>query len=144
MVEINITAYADELLLRLDNLPKAIQSELREKFKYIFSRVEEELFSKTPGQYLDKAYIRSGITDIGSSVIGFIEADDKPGVYSILPSKGKLLRFVSASGDKVYARAVLRHPYLRATPLVARLMEESKPWVIEALEDAVEEALNRG
>jgi hypothetical protein len=141
MVEINITAYADELLLRLDNLPKNIRENLREKFKFIFSQVEQELFAKTPGQYLDRQYIRSGVTDIGDSTIGYIEADDKPGVYSILPNKGRLLRFVSASGDKVHARAVLRHPYLQATPLVARLMEESKPWIIEALEDAVEEAL---
>lgn len=144
MVDIQITAYADELLLRLDNLPKRIREELREKFKYIFSQVEDDLFSKTPGQYLDKQYIRSGVSDIGSSVIGYIEADDKPGVYSILPNKARVLRFISTSGEKVVARQVLNHPYLRATPLIARLMEESKPWIIDQLEDAVLEALYRG
>lgn len=142
MVEINITAYADELLLRLDNLPKRIREELREKFKFIFLRVELELFNKTPGQFLDKSYIQSGVTDIGSSVIGYIEATDKPGVYPIPMSKGKLIQL--ASGEKVWARQVLNHPYLKASPLVARAIEQSKPWIIEALEDAVEEALNRG
>jgi hypothetical protein len=141
MININLTPYADELVLRVDNLPRKIQAAIREKFRYIFTEVEQELFSKTPGKFLDRQYIESGITEIGGTIIGYIEATDKPGVYSIIPTKAKVLRFVTKSGELIRTRRVYNHPFLKASPLVARLMEESKPWIVDQLEDAVIEGL---
>jgi len=138
---IQITIYADEVLFRLDQLPRRIRSALREKYGEIFERVNEELFRGVPGQYLDPNFIETGVTEQGSLLIGWIESSDKSGVYSIFPSKANFLRFVAKSGDLVFTKRVLRHPYLKGAPIVERYLRESKPWILDMLEDAVVEAL---
>jgi hypothetical protein len=139
---IEITVYADEVLFRLDQIPRRIRLALHEKFEQIFATLRAELFSKVPGKYLDPGFIQSGVEDQGSLVIGFVEAQAKPGVYSIFPSKARLLKFVTKEGQLVFARQVTRHPYLKGAPMVERLLRESKPWILAELDAAVVEALN--
>jgi hypothetical protein len=137
---INITVYADEVLFGLDQLPKKIHENLGAKFQTIFADVQQELSQTTPGKYIDPRFIQSGIEQIGSLQIGFIEAEDKPGFYVILPTKARALRFIAKSGDLVMTKRVL-HPYLKGAPIVAQYLETKKPWILDQLKDAVIEAL---
>jgi len=137
---ISVTINADEVILRLDQFPRRLREALRGKFSEIFSEFESSIFSKAPGKFLDPAYIRTGIGDIGNLTIGFIEATDKPGRYYIFPSKARALRFIARDGDIVFAK-VVRHPFLKSIPSVEHALSESKPWIVDKLEDAVIEAL---
>lgn len=139
---IEITVYSDEVLFRLDQLPKKIRENLRLKFEVIFDEIKSDIFQGIPGKFLDPKYIESGITEIGSTVIGFMETTDKPGFYSIVPTKAKALRFVSKSGDLVHTRHV-NHPFLKGAPIVARYLLAAKPWILQGLEDAARDALRR-
>jgi hypothetical protein len=137
---INITVYADEVTVALDQLPRKIRENLKAKFEGIFTDVRQELAQTIPGKYIDPRFIQSGVEQIGSLQIGFIEAEDKPGFYVILPTKAKALRFIAKSGDLVMTKRVL-HPYLKGAPVVAQYLETKKPWILDQLEDAVIEAL---
>jgi hypothetical protein len=137
---INITVYADEVLFGLDQLPRKIRESLGAKFQTIFADVRQELSQTVPGKYIDQRYIQSGVEQIGSLQIGFIEAEDKPGFYVILPTKARALRFIAKSGDLVMTKRVL-HPYLKGAPIVAQYLETKKPWIFDQLESAVIEAL---
>jgi hypothetical protein len=114
---------------------------VKAKFEGIFSTVKTEIFEGIPGKYLDQRFIQSGIEQIGSLQIGFIEATDKPGFYSFGPKTKKALAFEAKSGDWVVTKRVINHPYLKGAPIVARYLEEKKPWILDQLEDAVIEAL---
>ena len=140
MIEIRVQA--DEVLFRLDQLPRRVREELAAKFQTIFARVESEIAANVPGKYIDPSYIQSGVDRLGSTMIGFVEIGDKPGVYAIYPTKANVLRFMSKSGDLVRTRRVLNHPYLKGAPVAERYLIESKPWVLEELNDAVIEAVN--
>lgn len=140
MISINVTVNADEVLFRLDQIPKKLRAALHSKFEAIFDQFRQETFSKVPGRYLDPNYIKSGVTDQGSLVIGYIESDDKSGFYTILPSKARALRFLSKGGELVYSRRVL-HPYLKGSPIVAREILAAKPWIEDQITDALYEAL---
>lgn len=139
MIDIKITIRADEIQFRLDQIPKKLRAALHEKFVRIFETVSQELYRDAPGKFIDPRFIKTGVEDIGSLTIGFIEAENKPGVYSIFPSKGKVLRFISKSGEIVYTPRVLNHPYLKSAPVVARYLETKKPWIVEQLKSAAHE-----
>lgn len=141
MISTKITVRGDEVLLRLDHLPKKIREQVAGKFESIFLRMAGEMTARPPGKFLDKSYIQTGVERLGSQVIGFIEVEDKPGVYSIYPSKAPILKFVAKSGDLVRTRRVLNHPYLKGAPVVERYLLEQKPWVLEEIEDAIAEAI---
>lgn len=142
MISTNITIRGDEVLFRLDQLPRKIREEVGKKFRGIFSQISQEITSRPPGKFIDPAYIQSGVEQIGSQMIGFIEVEDKPGVYAIYPSKARALRFISKSGELVQTQRVLNHPYLKGAPIVERYLAESKPWIVEEIEAAVIEAIN--
>lgn len=142
MISVKISVSGDEVLFRLDQLPKRIREEVGAKFQSIFLRMAGEITESPPGKYIDPMYIQSGVEQIGSQMIGFIEVQDKPGVYAIYPSKAKILRFVARSGDIVRTRRVLEHPFLKGVPIVERYLRENKPWVLEEIQDAVTEAIN--
>lgn len=139
---ITVTVYADEVIVRLDQFPRRLREAIRSKLEtMIFPKIRQDIFVGKPGQFLDPKTVKTSVEDIGSAggtVIGVFEAEDKPGVYTILPTKAKnLLYFIAKSGDLVVTKAVYRHPFLKTTPVVERVLAESKPWVIEQLEDAV-------
>lgn len=138
---ITITAYPEEVILLLNQLPKKIQTALRAKYAQIFNTLTEDLFANVPGKFLDPSMVQSGVQDLGSAVVGFIEIQDKPGVYTILPNKAKLLRFLTKDGERVWARQVLRHPYIKGAPIAERLIQEKLAWIESELEDAMIEAL---
>jgi hypothetical protein len=139
MIEIRV--YADEVTFGLEQIPKRIRENLKSKFEGIFSTVKAEVFSGRPGKYLDPKFIQSGIEQIGSLQIGFIEAEDKPGTYVIVPTKRRLLEFIGTKDGALVRTKLVNHPYLKGAPVVARYLEEKKPWILDQLESAVIEAL---
>lgn len=138
---ITVTVYADEVIVRLDQFPRRLREAIRSKLETtIFPKIRQDIFVGKPGQFLDPKTVKTSVEDIGSvggTVVGVFEAEDKPGVYTILPTKANFLRFIAKSGDLVVTKAVYRHPFPKTTPVVERVLAESKPWVIEQLEDAV-------
>jgi len=140
-MEINVQIVGEEVLLRLDQLPKAIRQSVTRKFEAITARIESEMLAATPGRYIGKERVRSGVETLGGTLIGYVEVDDKPGEYSIFPSKQPILKFIAKSGDLVRTRRVLHHPFLKGAPVVARYLLENKPWIVDQIENAVIEAL---
>lgn len=138
---IQITVYNSELLLKLEELPRRVRSALRAKMATIIESLYQDIFKTNPGKFFDKNLIEHGTEELGSSVVGFIEGSDKPGVYSIFPTKARTLRFIGKSGDVVYTKQVLNHPYLKSSPHIAAMLEAKKPWIFDQLEDAMIEAL---
>jgi hypothetical protein len=137
---ITVKVYADEVIFRLDQIPRKLREALRGKFEVIFSEFRQQTFSKTPGRFLDPEFIKTGVEDIGQTVVGFIEAEDKSGTYPIYPVKANLLRFLAKDGNLVYTKYVA-HPFLKGAPIIERTILESKPRIEEQLRDAVIEAL---
>ena len=139
---IDIRVVDEEVLVILNELPRKIQRVLESKLDEIFQGLKTNLTKSLPGKYLDQQYIRLGVSKMGdSTLVGYLEGDDKPGVYSIFPSKAQALRFFAKGGELVYSKRVLNHPYLKSAPHLARLIAESKPWIEEELWDAVVKAL---
>jgi hypothetical protein len=136
-----IRIYADEVVLGLARLPVRIREMVEQKMARVMDDVREQTFSKKPGVFVDSSTVQMGVTTHGNTVIGYIETTDKKGVYSILPSKARALRFIAKSGDIVHTKAVYNHPYLKGSKMVEQTLLEMKPWIIDTLEDAVVEAL---
>lgn len=137
---ITVTVYADEILFRLDQLPKKIRGALETKYEEIFAELRERMFQNPPGKFVDPEYVQSGVEAQGSTLIGFIEAEDKPGTYPINPSKARALRFLTKDGTLIRTKHV-NHPFMKGTPIVERLLLESKPWILDQLEMGVEGAI---
>ncbi len=136
-IRIDVQILGEEAILRLDSLPRRLREALTKKMLEAMGTVKSELLYDTPGRYLDPKYIKSEVTQSGDLLVGTVEAEDKPGVYSIYPTKANVLRFISKDGDVVFARRVLYHPFLKAGPIVERYFRDHKPWLIEQIEDAV-------
>lgn len=137
---IDVRIVGDEVLLRLDQLPRKIRQEVANKFRQeIFPRIEREITAKPPGKFIDPAFIQSGVDQIGSQLIGYVEIGDKPGVYSILPHGNYPLR---NKPQGFVAWQVHNHPYLKGAPVVAQYLAEQKPWIAEDINAAVIEAIN--
>ena len=137
---ITVKVYADEVLFRLDQIPKRLRAALQSKFESVFAEVTRQTFEGLPGKYLDPTTVQSGISQQGSLTIGFIESQDKPGLYLIYPTKARALRFIAKDGDLVYTKRVL-HPFLKSSTTVERSIAALKPWIEDQLEDALIEAL---
>lgn len=138
---LSVTVIADEVLVRLDAVPANIKASLRAKFGDLFAELISHFVEGIPGRYLDPKFFEVGVEDQGDLTIGFLQVNEKPGVYTILPLKGNVLRFISKSGERVFARQVTQHPYLRGAPHVRRYFEQNKPWLIHGMEQAVREGL---
>lgn len=141
MINIEVTVYPDEVVFNLDQIPRKLRQALDVKYREIFAELSDGFLASTPGKYLDPQTIQTGVENIGNTVIGFIEIKDKPGVYSIFPSKARVLSFLAKSGDHVLTSRVLNHPYPKGTPMVRRYLAEKKPWILEQLRDAIVEAI---
>jgi hypothetical protein len=137
---IDITVQGDEVLVALKGLPKKIQDALTNKLYNIVTTIHEDLFHTLPAKYLDPGTIHSGVTQQGTTLIGYIESQDKTGFYPIVPVKARMLRFVAKSGDLVRTRYV-RHPYLKGSDILAQRMAQLKPWIEDQLYDALIETL---
>lgn len=134
-MNIDVRVIGEEVLLRLDQLPQTVRRRLTSKLGAIFSQLEERILSETPGRFFDKAFIQSGVVQQGDLLIGYLEANDKPGVYSILPvNKTYLIN----RPKNFFAREVHRHPYLKAEALhIETYLRESKPWILDQINTAV-------
>lgn len=137
---ISIRIIAEEAILHLDRIPTALRKALRKKYEDIFDQLRIGMKDRVPLKFLDPKMIQSGTEEQGSMIIGFLEAEDKPGVYSIFPSKAKVLRFVAKSGEIVFAPKVLNHPFPKAAGHLNLYLEESKPWILDQLNDVVKDA----
>jgi hypothetical protein len=128
----------EEVTFRLDQLPRRLREVLRAKFENIFSIVTREFFDGVPGRFLDPKQVQTGIEEQGALLIGYIQYSDKEGVYSIYPTKGP---FLISLKQQFFAREVHAHPFPKGAPMIERHLRESKPWIIDQLEDTVIEAL---
>jgi hypothetical protein len=136
MIEIRVDA--DGVIFLLDQIPKRVQEALHRKFQNIFAQLGGLFLEGVPGKFLDPESIKSDVSDVGSGVVGYIEHSDKKGVYAIYPSK---YPFLYNKETKFFAYKVLSHPYLKGTPMIRRILHESKPWIVSEVEAAVREAL---
>jgi hypothetical protein len=142
MIRIDAKISGEEALVRLDTLPKRFRGLLEKKLQsFLETKVKGGLLVGHPGRYLDPKYVGVDVTTIGSLLIGTLEGEDKPGVYSIFPTKARLLRFESKSGDIVFTKRVLLHPFPKAAPMIERYFRDNKPWLLEQVEDLVFEAV---
>jgi hypothetical protein len=137
---ITVKIIAEEAIFHLDKLPASIRNALKKKYEDIFDQLRAGMKDQIPLKFLDPKLVTSGVEEIGSSVIGFIEAEDKPGVYAIFPTKAKVLRFLSKSGEIVFAPKVLNHPFPKAAQHLNQYLLDSKPWIVEQLTNAVKDA----
>jgi hypothetical protein len=131
MISVRIVGL-DEVVLRLDQFPKHLRDVLRSKFENIFSELTRQFFEDTPGRYLDPAQVQTGITDIGSTLVGYIEYTDKVGFYAIYPVNKPMLINLK---QQFFAREVHRHPFPKGAPMIERLLAEAKPWIKDQLSD---------
>jgi hypothetical protein len=139
---VDVRVYADEVILNLERLPQKIREAMEIKMARVIDDLRNQTFSKKPGSFIDPSTVETGVDVQGRyTVIGYIQTKDKQGYYSILPTKARVLRFWTTGGEKVFARQVYRHPYLKGERLVAETLMRLKPWIVEELEDAVVEAL---
>lgn len=138
---LDIKVFADEAILRLDQVPKKVREALRAKYESIFAELQTRVktSSGTVGKFLDPMMITSGISDVGSAVVGYIEYKDKEDKYPIVPKAAAFLQFRSESGGWVRTQLVM-HPYPKAASTIEQLLSSSKPWILEQLEDAIYEA----
>ena len=137
---LTITIQDQEVLVTLQKVTQKVLVAVASKLDSALVQVREDIFRSSAGKYLDPGTILAGVDQIGSAVIGFIEATDKPGLYLIVPSKARALRFISRSGELVHTRRVL-HPFMKSTPTLAQRMAGLKPWLEDQLYDALIEAL---
>jgi hypothetical protein len=132
--------YSEEILTTLNNLPHKIQVAVKLKMENVLDILKDDLFSKKPGMFLDKSTVTTDVEDFYGSIIGSMAGRDKQGSYLITPTKQRALQFVAKSGDLVTTKLV-RHPFLKTVPQIERVLLESKPWIIDQIEDTVIEAL---
>jgi len=95
------------------------------------------MFGRLPGKYLDPSYVRSGVAETGGFLIGYLEADQKPGTYPIKAVNYKTLRFYWEKVGQVVHPKSVNHPFLSGSLVIERYFRERKPWLIEQIEDAV-------
>lgn len=137
MISIKVVG-VDEVVFRLDQIPRRLREVLRTKFENIFSELTTQFFEGVPGKFLDPKQTQSGVTEIGSTIIGYIEYKDKEGVYGISP---KNYPFLYNRETGFFAHQVFAHPYPKGASMIEHVLNESKPWVLEKLEDAFYEVL---
>jgi hypothetical protein len=128
----------DEVVFRFDQIPKQLRDILKAKFENIFSELTSQFFEGTPGKFLDPKQVQSGISELGSQLVGYIEYSEKSGVYAIYPSKSPFL-YNRETG--FFAYQVLRHPFPKGVPMIERLLRDTKPWIEDQLEDMMIEGL---
>lgn len=134
-MNIDVRVIGEEVLLRLDQLPQAVRRRIVAKMGAIFAKMEEDILSHTPGRFFDKTFLLSGVATQGDTLIGYLEANDKPGLYSILPTKHA---FLINRPKNFFAREVHRHPYLKPEALhIETYLRDSKPWILEQITEAV-------
>lgn len=142
MIRIDAQIVGTEALVRLDTLPKRHQQLVERKLlAFLEGTAKGQILAGIPGRFVDPKYISAEVSVLGNLLIGSIEGNDKPGVYSIYPTKANLLRFISKSGDIVFTKRVLRHPFMKTSPVLERYFRDYKPWLVEQVEDLVFEAV---
>lgn len=137
-IRIDVTVRGTEAILRLDTLPKRLRKALLDKMYGAMAMARDDLLSgRPPGKYLDPQYVDAIVEQRGDVLVGTLRVADKPGIYSIFPSKASVLRFIAKSGDIVFTQKVLRHPFPKGEVAIERYFLEKKPWLIEQIEDTV-------
>ena len=128
----------DEVVFRLDQFPKHLRAVLRTKFENIFAELTRQFFEGTPGRFLDPKQVQTGIAEIGSTLVGYIEYTDKAGFYAIYPVNKPMLMNLK---QQFFAREVHRHPFPKGAPSIERALLAAKPWIEDQMENTYIEAL---
>lgn len=147
-----------ELLARFDALPDNIRAAVAEKLEQLTEMLRQKVVDNVSGKVLQKrsgdlaSRIQSEVDTASIPMTGFVgpnPSDAKAwvleyggkGWYDIFPVKASVLRFVSKSGDLVFAKYVNHPPGQPFYYLRSALVEMADPVVsgfYEALEKAIQ------
>jgi hypothetical protein len=142
LIRIDVKVRNEEIFVRLETLPKRLREFLTAKLEaFLDGPARERLQSEVPGKYVDPRYIQAEVATVGSLLVGSLEVGDKPGVYTIVPTKANILRFIAKSGDVVFTKRVLLHPFPKGAPIAERYFRDHKPWLLEQTEDLIFDAV---
>lgn len=139
---VEVRVYSSEVVVALENLPRKIRAAVREKLGMVVEEVKATALAGKPGVFITPSTIETEVVGIGNTIIGSLEAQDKVGVYSIFPSKARVLRFVAKSGDLVHTAHVFAHPYPKSSVAVERALQKlDQARFVDEVENAIIEAL---
>lgn len=139
---IEVRVYGSEVVVALSNLPQKIRTAVREKLGVVVDEVKARALVGKLGTFIQPSTIETEVSGIGATIIGSLEATDKVGVYTILPSKARVLAFVVKSGEYVRTPHVFNHPYPKSSLVVERALAELDPArIADEIEDVVIETL---
>lgn len=141
MISIRVDVQAEEVLVRLDTLPRRLRGLIITKLTGVLDRAREEMLHDMPGRYLDPAYIQVDVGTAGSMLVGTLEATQKQGRYLITPKHARFLRFYWEKVGAHVAFPRVNRQYMNPAPIVERFFREKKPWLIDQVEDAVFDAV---
>lgn len=161
MIGLQVRVIDQELIVTLNKIPTAIRVQLESKLKTLMSELRLKVIENVSGKVLHSksgalaASVVDGVSNIGSSLIGFVEvASGDPkvqayaeaheyggkGYYEIVPVHKTVLKFVSKSGETVYAPYVF-HPPAPERSYLRSAFAEMAPEIEEQLNEALAEAL---
>src|SRR5215467_15920992 len=115
---IDIRFNADEVIAVINSKRRKLRTAVEAKMKDVVQQTADLFLdgqTSKVGLYIDPKTVEYGVTGLGSStVIGYVEANDKSGGYDIYPVNAKFLVFIAKSGDIVRTKHVFR-PYLKTS-----------------------------
>lgn len=161
MIGLQVRIIDQELIVNLNKVPAAIQSQLEAKLKTLMQELKAKVVENLSGKVLNSksgalaGSLLDGVSHLGSSLIGFVEVNPEDpkvrayaevheyggkGYYEIVPVHKTVLRFVSKTGQIVFAPYVYHPPaaersYLRSA--LAEMAPEIEAQLQEALADAL-------
>ena len=134
-LDINVTVH-NELLARLDAVPKKLRAALESKFREGIDDIYHKSISiLSGGKYSSTEEVQYGVEVQGNLLIGYIEpitiktqVQEFGGktYYEILPTKAKVLRFIGRSGELVFAKRVF-HPPVRGKHYISETIANELP-----------------
>lgn len=130
---LTIRVYADEVTALAEKIPVAIREAFRAQFESIQESLASGAFTGIPRRYLDPNQMQSGVTELGALLVGYLEYEDKEGVYPIFPINHAML---INKAKNFYAYAVFRHPYLHGATWIEQYLRSQTPWIEAELEAA--------
>lgn len=138
---LELSVFDQQVILSLRKLPRRVQATLVQSLTDILNVLKSDILFHPPGRYLDPDSIQVSVNRFpgGKYIVGHMDAEQRRGLYDIWATNASALRFVR-KGELVYTRHV-RHPYPNPVPLIEQILEETKPWLLDKLEDDMIEAL---
>lgn len=130
MISIRVTG-TNEILARLDQVPKRLRKAVTEKFNVLMTELAEKAIAQFP-KSVGADEFTYGVDQVGGSLLsgyvetltakaGAIESGGK-GYYEIVPSKATLLSFIGAFDGKRIAVPYVFHPPMVGKQYILQMM----------------------